>query len=174
MKLTAANSKTKPEEDLLGEFWRLFEKEQPEATAWAWESWRGKSSYWPSIFEIGTLYKDWHRGQREQAELKARQEEKRLLDEGRKRGELVGFPTVLEQLKSAALEKLQTGKRLRDERLAADNMRPVASALETLHLTEEQIQARRENLRAAEKKAREHMRAANERERRELEDGNAS
>jgi hypothetical protein len=148
MKLTAENAKTKPDEDLLVEFKRLFGNESPDATKWAWEAWRGKSLYWPAISEILTLYKDFHRGQREQAELIARQEEKRRLEEGRKRGEVVEFPTLVKELKLAAAVEAEPARRLRefDERMAqaADSMRSVASALETLHLTEEQIQARRE------------------------------
>lgn len=102
MKLTAQDAKTQPTPELIAEFDRVFGQESPEATDWVWPLWRDKSKYWPAICDIRALYTDWHRGQREQAELWALQADKAKTEELRRRGELVEFADVMKGLKGVA------------------------------------------------------------------------
>jgi hypothetical protein len=99
MILTAANAKATVDPMLVAEFDCVFSAEPADAIEWAFRTWRNKSAYFPAISEIRELLNDWHRGKREQAELKARQDEKRRLEEARKRGELVDFTDILKKFR---------------------------------------------------------------------------
>jgi len=99
MNKTAQNAKTEPTPELMAEFDRVFGQEPPEATDWVWPLWRAKSPFWPAICDIHALYADWRRGQREQTELRARQDERAKIEEARKRGELVEFSAIVKGLK---------------------------------------------------------------------------
>lgn len=140
---------TLDEEGLLtAEFDRRFCQETPEAIEWAFEAWREKSPFFPAVSDIIGLLKDFKRGQREQEELKARLDEKFLLEERRKQGQVPDFVDVLKQLKAVA-EKAEPEhmQRMRkfDEKL---DMKRVSLSAATLGLSPEQIQARRDKERA--------------------------
>src|SRR5689334_17679298 len=71
MHLTALNAKSEPEAELVSEFDRIFSRESPDAIQWAFQTWREKSPFFPAVSEMIALVKEFKRGQREQAELKA-------------------------------------------------------------------------------------------------------
>ncbi len=60
--LTALNSKSEPERELVAEFARVFDQESPEAIEWAFREWRLQSTFFPSISAIAELISRWHGG----------------------------------------------------------------------------------------------------------------
>lgn len=127
----------KPEEDLLKEFRRLFEKEPPEEIGWVFEAWRNKSGFFPAIADIWELIFEWRRGQRQQQELREQLKEKLSLEEAREAGLLVPFDEMRKQL-------LEIADRMGFP-VAPTKMRPVSrrEMPPALQLTKEQIEARR-------------------------------
>lgn len=142
MHLTALNAKSEPESELVAEFDRVFSRESPEAIQWAFQVWREQSPFFPAVSEIRKLVIDWHRGQREQAALRAQLDERFLLQEGRKRGEVLAFDEIVKQLKQVADEARPESEER--ERQFRHRMLKAAMALPTIQLTEDQIRARRE------------------------------
>jgi hypothetical protein len=142
MHLTALNAKSEPEAELVSEFDRVFSKEPPEAIQWAFGVWREKSPFFPAIANVRSLVNEWRRGQREQAALRAQLDEKFLLEEGRKRGDVLDFGETVKLLKQVADDaKPDSAER---ERQFKHRMLRAALALPTIQLTEEQIRERRE------------------------------
>lgn len=141
MHLTALNAKSEPEAELAGEFNRVFSKESPDALKWAFEAWRDKSPFFPAISDVLKLVKEYKRGQREHAELKARLDEKFLIEQRRALGQVPDFPDVVKQLQAIAVniepEWMKREKKFRDR------MQHAAAAIPTLTLSDEQIRARR-------------------------------
>jgi hypothetical protein len=148
MKRTAENAKTNPSEELLDEFWDLFENEPPAATKWAWRTWRADSGWWPPVSEILKLYRQWHREKREAASAEAKRREKEAIEQSRQEGNLVDFAVIAKEMKEriATMPEPEHIKRQRkfEERMRRSTIPPIAATLATLHLSEEQIRARRE------------------------------
>jgi hypothetical protein len=155
MHLTALNAKSEPESELVAEFDRIFGKESPDAMEWAFRVWRERSPFFPAVSEIRKLVIEFHRGQREQAELKAKLDEKFLLEERRRQGQVPDFQDVAKQLREA-VEKKGEPEHLKRVLQFRQKMQGVGQIVQTLHLTEEQIAARREKERAECEKYRTH------------------
>lgn len=154
--LTALNAKiTLDEEGLLtAEFDRVFSRESPEAIQWAFQVWRDKSPFFPAVSEIVALVKEFKRGEREQAALKAQLDEKFLLEERRRLGQVPDFTEVLKQLKAIA-DEVKPEHMERQQRFDRRIQR-ISVATATLDLTPEQIQTRRAKERAEIARYREH------------------
>jgi hypothetical protein len=60
--ITALNSKSEPERELVAEFTRVFDHESPEAIEWAFREWRLQSPFFPSVADIVELVSRWHGG----------------------------------------------------------------------------------------------------------------
>ncbi len=141
MHLTALNAKSEPEDALSAEFFRVFSRESPEALQWAFQVWRDRSPFFPAISDIRKLTIEWQRGQREQSALRAQMDQEFLLEEARKRGEVLSFGETMKLLKQIADEaKPESEER---ERQFKHRMLRAAMALPAIQLTEEQIQSRR-------------------------------
>jgi len=140
--VTALNAKSEPEESLTDEFYRIFARETPEALQWAFQAWREQSPFFPAISDIRALLKDWHRGVRERLELERAMEEKFLLEERRRQGQLIDYRDVLQKLKEVCQLDSEPMKREKayQDRLG---MKHISLAGAGLHMTEEQIEARR-------------------------------
>jgi hypothetical protein len=154
--LTALNAKiTLDEEGLLtAEFDRVFSRESPEAIQWAFQVWREQSPFFPAVSEIRKLVLDWQRGQREQSALRAEMDQRFLLEEGRKRGEVLDFGETVKLLKEIA-DQAKPDSEERERRFQ-QRMLKAAMAMPTIQLTEEQIKARRDKERAEIARYREH------------------
>lgn len=155
--LTALNAKmTLDEEGLLtSEFDRVFSKEQPEALQWAFQVWREKSPFFPAISEIRKLIADWRRGEQERRELESRMEENFLLEERRKQGQVPDFPEVVKQLQNV-IESMPEPEHMKRHRQFNQRIERIGIAVNSIHLTEEQIAARRGKERAECERYREH------------------
>lgn len=141
MHLTALNAKSEPEAELVSEFDRIFSRESPDAIQWAFQTWREKSPFFPAVSEMIALIKEFKRGQREQAELKARLDEQFLLEERRRQGQVPDFSEVVKELKVIA-ERVQPEWAEREKRFK-QRIERISLAAATLDLTPEQIQQRR-------------------------------
>lgn len=137
------------EEGLLtAEFDRVFGREDSSAIEWSFQVWREKSPFFPAVSEILALLKEYKRGLREQMELKAALDQKFLLEEGRKQGQVPEFSEVLKELKTVADRvKPEHAERTRRFQEKLD-MKRASLAAATLDLTPEQIRARRDKERA--------------------------
>jgi hypothetical protein len=152
MHLTALNAKSEPESELVAEFDRRFKNESPEALQWAFVAWRDRSPFFPAISDISKLLREYRKAEMERMELEAHIEEKVLLEERRRQGQVPNFREVLKELRSIAenTPESEGQKRWREfnERMRTTvrptDMQPASVALGTLHLTDEQIRARRE------------------------------
>lgn len=152
MHLTALNAKSEPESELVAEFDRRFGKESPEAIEWAFQAWREKSPFFPAASDIAALVREFRRGQREQMQLKAQMDEKFLLEERRRQGQVPDFRDVVKQLREVAevlpepwhLTRWEQSK----QRVKGAEMKSVAQIIPELHLSAEQIAARRDRERA--------------------------
>jgi hypothetical protein len=146
MHLTALNAKSEPEEELVAEFDRRFGKESPEALEWAFVAWRDRSPFFPTVSDIRQLLREYRKAEMERIALEAQLEEKFLLEQRRRQGKVPDFGEVIKQLKAIAesTPESESQKQWRkfNERVRA--VAPASIALSTLHLTEEQIRARRE------------------------------
>lgn len=145
---TAANAKIPLDPLLASEFDRLFGSEPIEALRWAWGVWRARSPYFPAICDIVSLLRDFHRSERGREEEAAKREERRLLEDARKKGLVPEFADTVRELKavlSAVGEEPEHVARMRrfKERIAR-----AAAAVGTLDLSDEQIQSRRQRERA--------------------------
>jgi hypothetical protein len=147
MHLSALNAKSEPEKELGKEFLRVFANEPPQAIEWAFQAWRDKSPYFPAVSDIRSLLKDWRRGERERIELESKMQEKFLLEERSRQGQLVDFAEVVNQMQTIANLETEPTKRERTfrDRMA---MQKIGVAAATMNLTDEQIRARREKDRA--------------------------
>ncbi|HLZ49259.1 MAG TPA: hypothetical protein VKP61_00775 [Candidatus Acidoferrum sp.] len=125
----------------MAEFDRVFSRESPDAIQWAFQMWREKSPFFPALSEMIALVKEFKRGQREQAELKARLDEKFLLEERRRQGQVPDFPEVIKELKVIA-ERVQPEWAEREKRFK-QRIERISLAAATLDLTPEQIRERR-------------------------------
>lgn len=143
MHLTALNAKSEPEKELVSEFDRVFSRESPEAIRWAFEVWRDRSPFFPAVCEIRALVIEFKRRQREQSELNARLDDRFLLEERRKQGQVPDFPAVLQQLREAVDAKGEP-EFMKRHRQFKQQMERLSIAVGTLGLSEEQIRARRE------------------------------
>jgi hypothetical protein len=143
--LTRLNSKSEPADDLEAEILRKFHREDPEAIEWVFDAWREQSPFFPSISDIRKLLFDYRRGVREQEELKARMDEKLLLEERRQQGQVVEYGEVLKQLReiAAKVPELPVRKPQMSSRMIG-----LMQIAPTLNLSEDQIRARRERERA--------------------------
>jgi hypothetical protein len=115
MLMTAANAKATVDSLLSAEFDRVFSNEAPEAIEWAFRVWRDESPFFPTILDIRKLLASWHRKQREQADTKAKRQEKAEIEEMRKRGELVDFADIVKQMRET-LNSQPEPEHLRRER----------------------------------------------------------
>lgn len=139
--LTAQNSKSQPESNLVAEFSRKFSKEPTEAIQYAFRAWRDASPYFPAVSDILELLRTWHRMQAEEDRHRQQVEDNKRIADARARGELVDFSEILTKLNEAIgkipeAPHVQRVRRMR-ERVAMQIVPPV-------HLTKEQIEARRE------------------------------
>ncbi len=141
--LTALNAKTDPEPELIAEFDRKFSNESPEALIWIFRTWRDQSRFFPAISDIRKLLADWKRGERERLELESRLEEKFLLEERRKQGQVPDFQEVVKQLRDVVERMPPPEHQLREMRYK-QKMASISKIVPALGLTEEQIAARRE------------------------------
>lgn len=144
MHLTALNAKSEPEEELVSEFDRALSKEPPAAIEWAFVAWRDRSPFFPAISDIRKLLNEWRRAERERQELESQMEEKFLLEERRRQGQVPNFADVVKQLQAVAdgaePEFMKKQKQFRQKM----EMQPISLATATLNLTEDQIRARRD------------------------------
>jgi hypothetical protein len=154
--LTALNAKiTLDEEGLLtAEFDRVFSRESPEAIQWAFQVWRERSPFFPAVSEIRKLVIEFKRGQREQMELQAQMDERFLLEERRRQGQVPDFVEVLKQLRAIADESKP--EHMERQQRFDQRIQRISVAASTLDLTPEQIQARRDKERAEIARYREH------------------
>lgn len=141
--LTRLNSKTEPDQYFDAEFLRIFRAESPEAIQWVFQAWRNESPYFPAISDIQRLLRAWRRAQRERLELEARLEEKFLLEERRKRGEVPDYAEIVRQLRAIA-ERTPVSDVEERRRKFCSRISSVAQIVPALHLSEEEIAARRE------------------------------
>jgi hypothetical protein len=155
--LTALNAKVTLDDEgvLAAEFDAVFSKESPVAIQWAFRVWRDKSPYFPAISEIRALIAEWRRGERERQELESRMEEKFLLEERRKQGQVPDFTEVVKQLKAVCDQTAEVPHIMR-EREFRQRINRIAMAAGTLELTPEEIAARREKERAEIERYRQH------------------
>jgi hypothetical protein len=132
---------------LMAEFDRVFSRETPESIRWAFQVWRDRSPFFPALSEVRTLIAEWHRSRREAAEAEASRREKVAIEKARKEGKLMEFAEVVKHLQeiTAAHPEPEHLKRHREFNL---RMQRVAPAVGTLHMSEEEIRARREKERA--------------------------
>jgi len=138
----------------MAEFDRVFSREAPDAIKWAFQVWRDKSPFFPAVCEIRKLLTEFHRGQREQAELQARLDEKFLLEERRRQGQVPDFSDVLKELRAIAFDAKP--EHLERQHHFEQRVQRAVIAANTLDLTEDQIKARREKERAEIARYREH------------------
>ena len=152
MALTALNAKSDLDDELSAEFYRVFSHEPPQAIQWAFQAWREKSPFFPAVSDIRKLLAEWHRGARERLELESRMEEKFLLEERRNQGQLVDFQEAARQLRKVCESASRTAEPMQREsqfgRKMQGKWRGVAEIIPTIHLSEEQIAARRQKERA--------------------------
>ena len=144
MHVTALNAKSEPEPELVAEFDRRFSKEPPGALLWAFEAWRDASPFFPAVSDIRKLLRDWHRAARERQELDARLDEKFLLEERRKQGQVPDFAEVVKQLQEVCGK--QEAEPTKHERTFRDRMemKRISLATATMTLSDEEIRARRQ------------------------------
>lgn len=127
----------------MAEFDREFSSEPPEALEWAFKAWRRDSPFFPAISEICKLLAGWHREKREAVEADKRRAEREAIEQARKEGKLLDFVDVVQQVKQVleATPEPEHMKRLREFR---QRLERASLAVGTLHLSEDQIAARRE------------------------------
>jgi hypothetical protein len=130
---------------LAGEFDRIFSRESPEAIQWAFQVWRDKSPFFPAVSEIRKLVLEFRRGQREQERLRAELDEKFLLEERRRQGQVPDYQEVVKQLRDV-VEKMPEPEKRKPQ--MSTKMRGLMEIVPTLHLSEDQIAVRREKERA--------------------------
>lgn len=147
--LTVLNSKVKQSDELLDEIKRRFSSYPPEATLWVWTTVRDDIGTFPSIHELRNLYRDWQRGQREQQELRERLNQKWALEQGRKQGLVASVGEVLKQL-ADTVKKMPEPEHAKRRRYLEERSRLRSSGVPLigLHMSPEQIAARREKERA--------------------------
>jgi hypothetical protein len=145
--LTALNAKSDPSPELIAEFDRLFGKESPEALEWAFKAWRDQSPFFPPICEIRKLVREFQHGEREQRQLRAQMDERFLLEEARKRGELLEFGEVVQQLKDF-VSKMPEPEHAKREKRFQQKMASVTQIVPSLNLSADQIATRRDKERA--------------------------
>lgn len=155
MHLTALNVKSEPESELVAEFDRRFSKEPAVALAWAFEAWRDESRFFPAVADIRKLLRDWHRGQRERKELEEKLDQQFRLDQARQRGEILSYPELLKLLREDATKMAEPEHVTRMKKFRT-RMSGITQIIPSLHLSEEQIKARREKDRAECERYREH------------------
>lgn len=63
--LTATNSKFTLTEQLTDELFRLYSRRTPEAIEWVFREHRARSSFWPSIAELNSLFGEYYNAERE-------------------------------------------------------------------------------------------------------------
>jgi hypothetical protein len=142
MHLTNLNAKSEMPAELIAEFDRCFSNEPVPALKWAFRVWRDQSSFHPGIADIRKLLKEWRRGERERLELEARMDERFLLEEGRRQGQVLSFGEVVRQVQEAVKKMPQPEHEKKEERFA-QKMASISQIIPTLNLSEEQIAARR-------------------------------
>lgn len=144
MHLTALNAKSEPETELDREFMRVFANELPQAIQWAFEAWRDQSPFFPAVSDIRKLLRNWHRGVREREELERRLEEKFLLDERRRQGQVPDFAEAVKLLQEVCTG--QESEPTKRERAFRDRMgmKRISLATATLALSDDEIRARRQ------------------------------
>jgi hypothetical protein len=152
--LTRINSKSEPDDDLEAQILRKFHLEPPDAIRWAFETWTDQFQWFPAICHIRSLIDRWHRDKREAAEAEARRREKAALEQARTEGKLVEFADLVKELQSK-LDSEPEPEHVKRQRQFRQRMERASLAVRTLHLTEEQIAARREKERAECEKYRE-------------------
>ena len=149
MKRTAENSKCVPDAFLIAEFSRVFERESPEAIQWAFRAWRDESPYFQAVTDIRGLVAEFHRGQRAQAEMRERREEKLRLEEARQKGELLDFAELRKQLaKITERCKMPENEHSRRQHFGLRRDPADSPMIPAVHLTAEEIAARRDTERA--------------------------
>jgi len=141
--LTALNSKSESDAGLAQEFLRSFWAEPPEAVEWAFRSWRDASPFFPAISEIRALVDRWHREKREAAEAEKRRAEREAIDQARREGKLVDFADLRKELANTLAAQPEP-EHTKKQREFQHRMQRAALAVGTLHLSEEEIRARRE------------------------------
>jgi hypothetical protein len=141
--LTTLNSKSEPDSELTREFLRVFWNEPPSALEWAFRKWREESPYFPAISELRKLLDGWHRNQREQEEGEALRREKEAVEQARSEGNVVEFANLVKDLREILDAQ---GEPEHERRLREFNERMLHAGLATvtLHLTPDEIAARRE------------------------------
>jgi len=147
MHLTALNAKSEPDPALVAEFDDVFAEESPDAIKWAFRIWRDQSSFFPAISDIRKLVESWHREKREIAEAENRRAERKAEEQARREGKLVGITDIQTQLR-AVMAAQPEPEHMRRHRQFQQRMKRVSAAIPTLHLSEEEIQSRREKERA--------------------------
>lgn len=126
------------------EFVEEFSSEPEEAILWAFKMWRRQSRFTPTICDMYALFGQWHREKHETAEAEKRRAERGAEEQARREGKLVGIADIQQQL-AQALQSQPEPEHLRKHREFRLRMERAATAVSTLlHLTEDQIAARRE------------------------------
>jgi len=141
--LTAQNAKTAPTPELMAEFKRVFRNESQEATEWAWDMWRRQSDFFPPIAAIVRLYAEWHRARREAAEAEKRRAEREAIEQARREGKLVDFVDVVKQMNEIVAAQPEP-EHMKRQRAFNHRMQRAAHAVGTLHLSENEIEERRQ------------------------------
>lgn len=151
MHLSALNSKSEPESELVSEFSRKFSNEPPEAIQAAFRAWRDISPFFPTIADIAELLFTWHRLKAEEYQAQQQAAEKQKITEAREKGELVEFTDILKQL-DKTVGKMPEPPHIQRQRKSRPTTSPT---IPSVQLTKEQIDARREKEREEIKRAEE-------------------
>ncbi len=112
-----------------------------EAVESAFRAWRDVSPFFPAISDIRELAALWVRRRNEEIEAERRELERRTIHVARERGELVNFTDIVKELE-AQIGKIPEPPHIRRVRKMREQV--TASTAPALHLTREQIEARRE------------------------------
>lgn len=143
MHLTTLNSKSEPEPELAAEFGRVFAKESPTALEWSFRVWRDRSPFFPAVSDILALVKEWRRGEQERKELHDKLDQKFLLEEGRRQGQVPELAEVFQNLRAVAARSMDIEPMKREQRYR-EKIASAQIASPPVTLSQEQIVARRD------------------------------
>lgn len=141
---TAANAKIGLDPVLASEFDRLFGSEPVEALRWAWGVWRSRSPFFPAICDIVNLLLEFHRSERERKAAAEKREERRLLEEARRKGLVPEFSDTVRELRTVLSAVGEEPEHMARMRRFKERIARASAAIGTLELSDEQIQSRRE------------------------------
>jgi hypothetical protein len=146
------NCKSETEPELAGEFDRVFSDQPPEAIAYAFATWREFSQFMPTIADVTTLVRQWHRQKAEVTEGVRRAADKQTTEAAHTRGELADLADLkAELLKLCQFPAAPTDRQMK-QKAALDRLRR-SGMPPALSLTPAQIAARREREREEIRKA---------------------